>query len=276
MQGKADQIAASRHAGELMRDWRQRRRLTQADLACAADISVRALGALETGRAVPNRDFVQWFGERLDIPLRDRNALLTAAGYAPAFPVRPWSHQALDGVRAAIEHMLTSHVPYPALAMDSRWVMLSANQPLRLMIGGADPALLRPPVNWARLILHPAGLAPRVANLQSWRARVLTRLRRQFEATGDPTLSDLLEEIGDYPIPHIAPSQADVAETVAEPLRLMTVDGPLNLFCATTAFWSATDVALAELTTETFFPADPETEAIMRRQANAAPPVKAD
>ncbi len=264
-----DQTRTIRDAGKMLRDWRQRRHLTQHELATAAGLSTRLLGELETRRILPNRDVVLRLTERLELPLRDRNALLIAAGYEAAFPMRPLGDPVLTGVWSMIEQAVAGHAPYPALALDRRWSIVASNDVLRGMIGGVDPALLSTPMNWARLTLHPAGLAPRIPNLRDWHACVMTRLRRQFDATGDAAVADLQEEIGDYPLP-LVPHSGGAADTVAMPLRLMSVDGLLSFYGATTVFGTAVDVTLAELTLETFYPADAETAAIMRRKAPPA------
>ncbi len=263
-----DQARTLRHVGELLRDWRQRRHMTQLDLACASNVPARLLGALETGKTLPNRDVVLRLAERLDIPLRERNSLLVTAGHQPAFPVRDLDDPALAEVRTAIDLMLAGHEPNPALAIDRHWVVLASNQAMRGITAGVDPALLNPPVNWPRLALHPAGLAPRIANLRNWRAHLLARMRRQFAASGDAVLADLLEEFGDYPVPHAPDTAADPDSAgVAEPLGLVTVDGPLAFHSTSTVFNAAVDVTLAELSVEVFFPANQATFAVMRHRA---------
>src|SRR5579859_5157590 len=167
------QASAARPVGDHLREWRQRRRLSQLDLACEADISTRHLSFLETGRATPSRDMVLHLAERLDVPLRERNRLLLAAGYAPVFPERPLADPALGAARQAIELVLAGHEPYPALAVDRHWTLVVANPAVGRLLGGVDRALLEPPVNVLRLSLHPAGLAPRTANLPQPRAHLL-------------------------------------------------------------------------------------------------------
>ncbi len=269
MQAINDQVGSIRGAGEMLRDWRQRRHLTQIQLATATGISTRLLGALETGRTLPDREVLLRVTERLEVPLRDRNALLIAAGYEPAFPVRMLGDPVLADIWSMIEQTVDNHAPYPALALNRRWAIVASNAVLRDMIAGVDPGLLSTPANWARLTLHPAGLAPRIANLREWHAHTSARLRRQFDVTGDAVIADLLEEVGDYPLPPVQ-GRALEADTVAVPLRLMTVDGPLAFYCGSTIFGSAVDVMLAELTVETLHPADPETAAVMRRKAGPA------
>ena len=260
-----DLTGTLRHIGDMLRDWRHRRHLTQRDLATMAGMSDRALGVLETGRHLPSRDVVLRLTETLEIPLRERNAMLIAAGYEAAFPTRSLGDPVLTRIWDMVEHAVRGHAPYPALALDRRWGIVASNDALRGLISGVDPALLSTPLNWARVVLHPAGLAPRIANLSEWRSQVSNRLIRHFAMTGDPVIADLLEEIGDYPVPLATPS-GHAPDGVAVPLRLMTVDGLLSFHSATTVFGSAVDVTLAELSIEVFYPADAATAAIMRGQ----------
>ncbi len=261
-----DRTGSTRHAGEMLRDWRQRRRLTQLELATDAAVPIRLLGAIETGQSLPDRSIILRLADQLDVPLRARNNLLVAAGYEAAFPARTLGDPVLAGIWSMIDRTVNGHAPYPSLALDRRWAIVASNEVLRATIAGVDPALLSTPANWARLTLHPAGLAPRIANLGDWHGYVLGRLRRLFEATGDAVVADLIEEISDYPIPP-STDTGHAPNTVAVPLRLMTVEGLLSFYCASTVFRSAIDVTLAELTVETLYPADPETAAIMQTKA---------
>jgi transcriptional regulator with XRE-family HTH domain len=259
----------ARPVGDLLREWRQRRRMSQLDLACEAEVSTRHLSFVETGRAAPSRDMVLHLAERLSVPLRDRNLLLTAAGFAPIFPERKLDDPALLAARASIDAVLQGHEPNPALAVDRHWVLVAGNAAMQRLVAGVDPTLLRPPVNVMRLSLHPGGLAPRIANLAQWREHVITRLRRQFEVSGDTVLSDLLEEIRDYPAP--PPSRTGQAQSeydgVAVPFRLVTIEGTLTFFSTVTVFGTPVDITLSELAIESFFPADAGTAEIMRRMA---------
>jgi transcriptional regulator with XRE-family HTH domain len=257
---------SSRPVGALLREWRQRRRLSQLDLACEAEISTKHLSFLETGRSTPSRDMVLHLAERLDVPLRARNALLHAAGYAPVFPERGLDDAALSAARQAIDLVLTGHEPHPALAVDRHWCMVAANRAIAPLIEGVDPALLRPPVNVLRLGLHPSGLAPRTVNLAEWRGHLLDRLRQQVDASGDPVLIELLAELRGYPapeggVPHAA--NKDFA-SVAVPFRLATDAGVLSFFSTTTVFGTPVDITLSELALECFFPADQATAEAMR------------
>ncbi len=254
--------------GELLRTWRQRRRLSQLDLACEADISTRHLSFLETGRATPSRDMVLHLAERLEVPLRERNRLLLAAGYAPVYPERPLADPALAAARQAVEQVLAGHEPYPALAVDRHWTLVSANRAVGRLTGDVDPALLAPPVNVLRLGLHPNGLAPRIANFAEWRAHLLARLRQQIDATADLRLSALHDELAAYPVPPGRRPPPD-APGIVVPLRLDTAAGLLNLVSTITVFGTPVDVTLSELAVESFFPADPETTAILRRLSEA-------
>jgi len=260
--------------GSLLREWRQRRRMSQLDLAVGADVSARHLSFVETGRSVPSREMVMHLAERLEVPLRARNALLLAAGYAPAFRERPLSDPALDAAREAVERLLAAHEPYPALAVDRHWSMIAHNPAAARLLAGVSPALLQPPVNVLRLSLHPEGAAPRIANLAEWRAHVFARLRHQVEVTGDPVLADLLRELRAYPSPAgpETPAGEDAVDTVVVPLRLVTPAGLLNLISTTTVFGTPVDVTLSELALETFLPADAPSAALLRDLASPTRP----
>lgn len=258
--------AAPRGFGEHLRDWRQRRRLSQLDLAQEAEISTRHLSFVETGRSVPSREMVLRLAERLDVPLRERNALLVAAGYAPMYRERPLDDPALAPARRAIEALLKSHEPHPALAVDRHWNLVAANRMLPHLMEGADPSLLQPPVNVLRLSLHPDGLAPRIANLVQWRAHIFERLRHQVNATGDATLAALLEELRSYPVPQDADERVPGELLgVLMPFRFRTPGGVLNFISTTTIFGTPVDVTLQELALETFFPADEATAQALRQ-----------
>ncbi|WP_231402367.1 helix-turn-helix domain-containing protein [Caenimonas aquaedulcis] len=255
--------------GEHLRHWRQHRRLSQLDLAQEADISTRHLSFVETGRSVPSREMVLRLAERLEVPLRERNALLVAAGYAPMYRERPLDDPALASAREAVDLILRSHEPYPALAVDRHWNLLAANRMLPHLLEGADPSLLQGPVNVLRLSLHPQGLAPKIVNLHQWRSHLFERLRQQIHATGDATLAALLEELRGYP----APADADGLHIdgehlgIAMPFRFRTRHGVLSFISTTTVFGTPVDVTLQELALETFFPADAHTGSVLRSLA---------
>jgi len=255
-----------RPVGDLLREWRQRRRLSQLELSLDAEISTRHLSFLETGRSQPSREMVLRLAERLDVPLRDRNLLLHAAGYASVFPERPLDDPALRIAREAMDQVLAGHEPYPALAVDRHWTLVAANAATGRVIGEVDPELLKPPVNVLRLALHPAGMAPRTANLGEWRAHLLARLGHQIQVSGDPVLIRLLRELRDYPAPGDATHDVDAAAFVV-PFKLVTEAGILSFFSTTTVFGTPIDITLAELAVEAFYPADATTADALRRSA---------
>jgi transcriptional regulator with XRE-family HTH domain len=269
--GPSGPSSASRTVGELLRDWRQRRRMSQLLLAAEADISTRHLSFVESGRALPSREMVMHLAERLDVPLRARNMLLVAAGYAPLFRERPLTDPQLTAAREAVELVLKGHEPYPALAIDRHWTIVTANRALAPLLGAASEALLAPPVNALRLSLHPDGIAPSIVNWHAWRAHVLARLQRQIDVSADETLAALRDELAGYPTPPGAESpEADSNATlnqIAVPLRLRTPLGVLSFFSTTTVFGTPVDVTLSELAIEAFFPADPQTAAALRAHA---------
>lgn len=255
--------------GHLLRDWRQRRRLSQLDLACDAEISTKHLSFLETGRALPSREMLLRLAEQLDVPLRERNVLLSAAGYAPVFSERSLDDPSLQAAWRAINHVLKGYEPYPALVIDRHWTLLAANAIVPLLLGGISASMLQPPVNVLRLSLHPDGLAPRIANFAEWRAHIVGRLRRQVELTADPILQSLLDEIKRFqPTGSEASLPVDRAYgEVAIPLQLRTEDGLLTFVSTTMVFGTPVDVTLSELALEAFFPADAGTAEALRRLA---------
>jgi transcriptional regulator with XRE-family HTH domain len=263
-------LAPSKPIGDLLRDWRQRRRMSQLDLALEAEVSTRHLSFVESGRAQPSREMVLHLAERLEVPLRERNLLLVAAGFAPLFRERALQDPALAAVRKAIDVILKGHEPYPALAIDRHWTMLAANVAATRLVAGADPALLQQPVNVLRLSLHPKGLAPRIANLAEWRAHLLERLRRQIELSADAVLVDLLQELQAYPGGgsgrRTTETRSDLAGVVV-PLQLRTDAATLSLFSTTTVFGTPLDITLSELALECFYPADAATAQVLQRLA---------
>jgi transcriptional regulator with XRE-family HTH domain len=264
--------AAPQPFGDYLRHWRQHRRLSQLDLAQEAEISTRHLSFVETGRSVPSREMVLRLAERLDVPLRERNALLVAAGYAPMYRERQLDDPAFAPARQAVELILKSHEPYPAFAVDRHWNLVAANTMLPLMLAGADPSLLQGQVNVLRLSLHPQGVAPRIANLAQWRNHIFERLRQQIQATGDNVLASLLEELRAYPVPDDAADLHMDGEHlgVVMPFKYRTDHGVLNFISTTTIFGTPVDVTLQELAMETFFPADAATAQALRRIASCA------
>jgi transcriptional regulator with XRE-family HTH domain len=261
--------AAQRPFGEHLRAWRLRRRLSQLELANEADISTRHLSFVETGRSAPSREMVLRLAERLDVPLRERNAMLVAAGYAPMYRERPLDDPALAAAREAVHCILRSHEPWPALAVDRHWNLVAANAMVPHLLAGIEPALLQPPVNVLRLSLHPQGLAPRIVNLGQWRHHLFERLRQQVQATGDAALQALEEELRAYPVPPEAEAPRLDGEVlgVAMPLQLRTPGGVLAFISTVTVFGTPVDVTLQELALETFFPADEATRSALRALA---------
>jgi transcriptional regulator with XRE-family HTH domain len=251
--------------GEHLRQWRLRRHLSQLDLAGDAEISARHLSFVETGRAAPSREMVLRLAERLNVPLRERNVLLVAAGFAPAFPQRRLEDPALKSARAAIELVLRAHEPSPALAYDRHWNLVSANRMVMPLLTGVAPRLLAPPVNILRLAFHPEALAPRTVNLAEWAGHLLERLHRQCEVTADPGLLKLYAELKSYPLP--ARSAPLPPDNVAIPLKLRFGGDVLSFMSATMIFGTPVDVTLSELAIETFFPADEFTAGRLRELA---------
>ncbi len=289
--GAGTRVGGDVGVGALLRDWRRRRRLSQLELSLEADVSARHLSFLETGRSHPSREMLLHLTELLDVPLRERNRMLLAAGFAPMFRERALNDPALAAARAAIELVLAGHEPYPAMAVDRHWTLVDANRALAPLLAGIDAALLQPPVNVLRLSLHPRGLAPRIVNLAHWRDHVLSRLRRQVEVSGDPVLAALFDELRAYPAPP-APQPAPPATTngagggrpplqhsaardddalastdMVVPLQLRVGDDVLSLFGTITLFGTPVDVTLSELAIESFFPADAATAQALRRLA---------
>ncbi|MDP3419207.1 helix-turn-helix domain-containing protein [Falsiroseomonas sp.] len=250
--------------GLLLREWRQRRRRSQLDLALDAEVSTRHLSYVESGRASPSREMVLRLATQLDVPLRARNTLLLAAGYAPAYR----EDVAMGGMREAVQMILDAQAPNPALAVDRHWHLVAANAVLpKLLKGIGDPALLAPPANVLRLSLHPAGLAPRIGNFAEWRAHVLERLHRQVEASGDGVLAALLTELRALTAPPMAApsSPALIPGGLVVPLLLDSPAGRLALLSTTAVFGTPVEVTLSELAIEAFYPADPETAARLRQ-----------
>jgi transcriptional regulator with XRE-family HTH domain len=255
------------HVGEHLREWRQRRHLSQLDLAIEADVSARHLSFVETGRAAPSREMVLKLAERLEVPLRERNVLLVAAGYAPAFPQRALDDPALKAAREAINLVLKAHEPNPALAFDRHWNLVSANRMVAPLLEGIPQRLLGQPFNIMRLAFHPEGLAPRTVNLADWCGHLLERVHRQCEATADPELIKLYNDLKAYPIP--ARAGPPSADNVAIPFKLRLNGEVLSFFSTSMVFGTPVDITLSELALETFFPLDDLTAERMRAMAAA-------
>ncbi|GAA4200364.1 helix-turn-helix domain-containing protein [Actinocatenispora rupis] len=255
--------------GSLLREWRQRRRLSQLELSLEADVSTRHLSYVETGRSRPTSQMILKLADRLDVPLRERNALLLAGGYAPAYPEHGLDSPDLAAVCEALRQVLAGHEPYPAVVVDRSWTLVDANAAIGVLTEGAAPHLLEPPANVLRLALHPDGLAPRTANLGQWRAHLLHRLRHQAEATADVGLAELYRELADYPCddPQPVVDLPGQGSSIVVPLRYRYQGTELSFFSTTAVFGTPLDVTVAELAIESFYPADRATAEFLRRRA---------
>ena len=250
--------------GALLRDWRRRRRLSQLDLALEAGVSTRHLSFVETGRAKPSPEMVLHLADELAVPLRERNRLLLAAGYAPVYEERALDEPEMQPVHEAVQLVLDGHDPYPAITVDRGWALVAHNRGASLLMAGLPDDLLAPPMNVLRATLHPDGLAPRIANLGQWRAHILERLARQAAVTGDPALRALHAELAAYPAP--AEAAPPPTSDVVVPLRLTIPGGELSFFSTVTTFGTPIDITVEELSIESFFPADRATADWLRAQ----------
>jgi transcriptional regulator with XRE-family HTH domain len=253
--------------GPLLRDWRRRRRRSQMDLALDAGVSARHVSFVESGRARPSAEMVVRLAEQLEIPLRDRNQLLLAAGYAPLYGERPLDDPDMTPVREALELVLRGHEPYPAAVVDRWWEMVAANGGIALLTEGVAPELLAPPVNVMRVAMHPDGMAPRIVNFGEWRAHLLERLRHQVSVTGDAALAALYEEVSGYPGPPDADDHHGAGGEVFVPLVFRAGDRELRFFSTVATFGTAVDITMSELAIESFFPADEATARALRDRA---------
>lgn len=257
-----------RTVGDLLCEWRTRRRLSQLDLAVQADISTRHLSFVETGRSRPTSDMILRLAGELDVPLRERNRLLLAGGYAPFYPENELDAPQMHAVRTALRHLLAAHQPYPAVVIDRGWNLVDANARVALFTQGAADELLAPPCNVLRLSLHPEGMAPRITNLGEWRAHLLGRLRRQATLTASPTLTELYEELRGYPCEQSEPEiELPGPGDVLVPLHYRHDSHELTFFSTTAVFGTPLDITLAELAIESFYPANPTTDAALRSLA---------
>jgi transcriptional regulator with XRE-family HTH domain len=257
--------------GSQLREWRRRRQLSQLDLSVDAEVSTRHLSFVETGRAMPSREMVLRLADRLDVPLRERNRLLTAAGYAPMYGERALDDPALQPALAAVEQILKAHEPFPAFAVDRHWNLLLHNASAGALLQlGIAAELLQPPVNVLRISLHPRGLAPRIVNLAAWRAHLLERVRHQIDLTGDARLKTLLDELAQYPAPlHDGAVPHALHSAIVVPLVLETPLGTLSFISTMTMFGTPVEITLSELALETLFPADAATAETLRAAAEA-------
>jgi transcriptional regulator with XRE-family HTH domain len=253
-----------RTVGDVLRDWRQRRHFSQLDLASEAGVSARHLSFLETGRSNPSRDLLLRLADHLEVPLRERNALLLAGGFAPVYPERPLGDPALAAVRMAVDLVLKGHEPHPALAIDRTWNLVAANRAAGLFLEGVSPELLEPPVNVLRLVFHPEGFASRIVNRETLLPMLIERLGHEIEVTGDSRLEALRDELLAYPQTRALGTHRPGRPEIVVPFQVQTDAGVLSFISTTTVFGTAVDVTVDELAIESFFPADPETAEAMR------------
>ncbi len=272
--------------GPLLRDWREQRRISQLELALRADSSARHISFIETGRSRPSEDMVLRLAEQLDIPVRERNALLVIAGYAPRYPQTSLDDPAMASLRESLERLLAAYEPYPALVVDGTYGVVAANRGVALLLEGVPEKLLTPPLNAMRLTLHPEGLAPRIVNLPEWRADLLAQMDRQIALVRSPALRELYDEVAAYPAParaggtdrtaggtggaapsadraHGAGRGRDRAAAFALPMLLEHGGRVLSFVSSIATFNTPMDVTVAELAIETFLPADRETAAYL-------------
>jgi transcriptional regulator with XRE-family HTH domain len=263
IEGMAVTAGAPSAAGQLLREWRQRRRLSQFDVASRSAVSARHLSFIENGRAKPSREMVLHLAQRLEIPLRERNRLLLAAGYAPGYSEHSLGDSDLTAVREALDRLLKAHEPFPALVIDRHWNIVAHNRGVEFIVQGVASHLLSPSPNALRIALHPEGLAPRIANFEEWSAHLMGRLRREIEVAPDAELTALLEELAAYPGVDEGRREQTEVESIMLMHSLRLDDDELTLFSTVTTFGTARDITLAELTIESFFPADEETAAAL-------------
>jgi len=262
--------------GSLLREWRQRRRVTQLALALDAGVSARHLSFVETGRSHPGREMLLRVLEQLEVPFREQNRLLLAAGHAPAYPERSFEDPDLAPVRGALDMILSGHEPYPAVAVDRAWNMVAANSAMLALTEAVEiaPELLEPPINVIRIGLHPRGLGPLFVNLGDWHAHWLKRLEHQLAATGDKQLASLIDEVAGYPVPepeHDAVSGLAAGEMLG-PVRVRTPDGgELSFFGMFASFDTPFEVTTSELAVELLFPADQATAETLHKRESSAP-----
>ncbi|CAM5352796.1 helix-turn-helix domain-containing protein [Streptomyces abikoensis] len=252
--------------GPLLRQWRERRRISQLELALRADSSARHISFIETGRSRPSREMVLRLADHLDVPVRERNALLVAAGHAPAYPERPLDDPALSGLREGLERLLTSYEPFPALVVDGTYEVLAANRGIATLLEGVAPSLLAPPLNAMRLTMHPGGLAPRIRNYREWRGHLLHQMERQLALMRSAPLRALYDEVSAYPLPEATGEERARKENevpFALPLIIDHAGHTLSFVSTIATFNTPMDVTVSELAVETFLPADPATARLL-------------
>ncbi|MEU3895000.1 helix-turn-helix transcriptional regulator [Streptomyces sp. NPDC045251] len=247
--------------GPLLRAWRERRRVSQLELALRADSSARHISFVETGRSRPSEEMVLRLAEHLEVPVRERNALLLAAGYAPRYPETPLDDPALDALREGMERLIRGYEPYPALVVDATYQVLAANRGILMLLEGLPEHLLQPPVNAMRLTLHPEGLAPRIRNLREWRGHLLEQMQRQIAMYRSEPLRALYEEVAAYPVPESGAGEepAEPVPYFALPMQIEHEGRTLSFISSISTFNTPMDVTVAELAIETLLPADPAT-----------------
>ncbi|WP_328382960.1 helix-turn-helix transcriptional regulator [Streptomyces sp. NBC_00400] len=252
--------------GSLLREWRDRRRISQLELALRADSSARHISFIETGRSRPSQEMVLRLAEHLDVPVRERNALLIAAGYAPTFPETPLDDPSMAALRSGLERLLTGYEPFPALVVDGTYHVQAANRGVTVLLDGIAPALLQPPLNSMRLTMHPDGLAPRIRNYREWRSHLLAQMERQLALMRSPRLRALYDEVSAYPLPPGGREKAAFGEHApfALPMMLEHDNTVLSFISTIATFNTPMDVTVSELAVETLLPADPETAAYLR------------
>ncbi|MGV9564491.1 helix-turn-helix domain-containing protein [Streptomyces sp. NPDC003480] len=257
--------------GPLLRGWRERRRVSQLELALRAGSSARHISFIETGRSRPSEEMVLRLAEQLDVPVRERNALLLAAGHAPRYPETPLDDPSMDALRAGVERLIRGYEPYPALVVDARYDVVAANRGITLLLDGVPERLLASPLNAMRLTLHPEGLAPRIRNLREWRGHLLAQMERQIALHRSPALRALHEEVAGYPVPDPAgpepgtgPEPDEAVPYFALPMRIEHDGRVLSFISSISTFNTPMDVTVAELAIETFLPADPATVTYLR------------
>lgn len=251
--------------GLQLRTWREHRRRSQLDLALQAEVSARHLSFVETGRSKPSSEMILRLSEELEVPLRERNRMLLAGGFAPVYPERALDEPQMTSVRAAVRQVLAGHEPYPAVLIDRHWTLLDANAAVPLLLEGVSAELLEPPVNVLRLTLHPEGMAPRIANLGEWRAHLLSRLKRQAQVTADRELVELHRELRRLPCDQPEPVvELPGAGNVVVPLQYRSGETELSFLSITAVFGTPLDVTLSEIAIESFYPADAKTADYLR------------
>ncbi len=260
-----EMLQFQRPIGDQLRQWRERRRLSQMDLALQAEVSTRHLSFVETGRSKPSREMILRLAEQLDLPLRERNHLLLAGGYAPIYAESALDSPHMTAARDAVRQLLVSHEPYPAVVVDRSWNLVDGNASISLFTAGSAPWLLEDPANALRISLHPDGMAPRIINLGEWRAHLLGRVRRQVALTRDPELSELYAELREYPCDQPEPEvEVPGPGSIFVPLRVQHEDRELAFFSTVATFGTPLDITVAELAIESFFPANEETRTFLR------------